>query len=130
MTGEAERQYVTIDQLTERELPEDDVEVPGLGWVRVRGLSRAEFLTLREGIDPDKGNPTLTAERRMVVIGMLIPKVTEAQVGKWMKKSNAVELDNVSNRISELSGIDLDAAKEAYRNQAEDPEETFPVLPG
>jgi hypothetical protein len=129
MTGEAERQYVSVEQLTERELPEDDVEVPGLGWVRVRGLSRAEFLGLREGIDAKKGNPVVVAERRMIVAGMVIPKVTEAQVGKWMKKSGAVELDEVSNRISELSGIDLKAAKEAYRQQAEDPEENFPVLP-
>lgn len=126
-----DRRYLTADELVnvDRVLPEDDVEVPGLGWVRVRGLSRTEGLAIKDDIDPKKGNVTSTVERRMVALGMVTPKVTEAQVGRWQKKSSSVEMDGVSNRIAELSGFKPEAAKEAYREFAEDPDEHFPVLP-
>lgn len=80
-------------------LPEEDVEIPGLGTVRVRGLSRAEAMKIRDRSDVE------AQERLMIALGMVDPKLTEAEVGKWAKAAPAGELQPVSEVIGRLSGL-------------------------
>lgn len=90
-------------------LPEADVEIAGVGTVRVRGLSRAEGLMVQNL----KG---LALERKVLSLGLVDPELTEAEVGKWQEASTAGELEPVSQRIAELSGMVEAADKEAYKS--------------
>ncbi len=104
-------------------LPEADVDVPGVGTVRVRGLSRAEAMHVQDV----KG--TEARERRLVSLGMVDPELTEAEVGKWQKASKASELEPVTEKITELSGLLESSAKEAVKAFVADPDAEFRALP-
>lgn len=117
---------MTIDKelLFKSRLPEADVVLPGIGTVRVRGLSRTEALHCRETTD------LVTVERRMLALGLVDPVLTENEVKRWQESSPAGELEELTLRISELSGMTPGAAKEAYREFEEDSDAEFRVLPG
>lgn len=105
-------------------LPEADVEVPGVGTLRVRGLNRAEAMHVQAA------NGTEATERRILALGLVDPELTEAEVGRWMKAATAGELEPVSRRIAELSGMLDGADKAAYKEFEADPGSEFRVLPG
>jgi hypothetical protein len=87
-------------RLIKPRLKEDTVAVPGIGDVRVRGLSRWEVLH-----DVQKAKGTAATERRILTLGMVDPEMTEDDVTAWQKAADAGEFDDVVTRISELSGI-------------------------
>ena len=91
-------------------LPEDTVEIPGVGPVRVRALNRHEALSV-QGL---KGAEAI--ERRIVSLGLVDPTMTEAEVGQWQKAAPAALLDLVSDRIAELSGLKDDSPKEVVKS--------------
>lgn len=91
-------------------LPEADVDVAGVGTVRVRGLNRAEAMMIQEA----KGAATI--ERKLLALGMVDPTLTEAEAGQWQKAAPAGELEPVTEKISELSGLLVDSDKEAYKS--------------
>jgi len=89
-------------------LPEDDVEVPGVGTLRVRGLSRDEVF----GTQQTKGGVG-AQERQILHLGVLDPELSVAQAGKWQQVSPAGEIEPVVDRIRQLSGMADDADKQA-----------------
>lgn len=91
-------------------LPEAEVELAGIGVVRVRGLSRAEALQVQAA----KGAEA--TERKTLTLGLVDPKLTEAEVGRWQAASAAGEIQAVAMRIAELSGMVEHADKEAYKS--------------
>lgn len=100
--------------LANRGLPEDVIEIPELGGaVRVRGLSRKEFLRLNEGDDG------FDFEDRALAAGMLEPKLTLEEVSHLRDISPGMELQKVFMRINELSGVGKEAAKAAYKSAGE-----------
>lgn len=105
-------------------MPEDDVEIPGKGTVRVRGLSRVEAL-LAVKIDDLQ-----TRERKTLTFGMVDPALDEREAGEWMKVSPYSEIEPVVTRILELSGLVPESAKEAYKEFEADPDAEFRALPG
>jgi hypothetical protein len=119
---------VDKDLLLKPRLAEADVEIPGLGTVRVRALSRAEVLLVRkatdnaEGID---GPRALVLERKMLATAMVDPVLTEAEVGQWQQASAAGELEPVTRRIQELSGMLETSAKEAVKEFEANPDTEF-----
>jgi hypothetical protein len=86
-------------------LPEDDVEVPNMGPVRVRGLSREEVFECQ------KAKGTQAHERKILHLGMIDPPMTEGQAGVWQKVSPGGEIEPVVDKIRELSGLDEGADK-------------------
>lgn len=76
-----------------------DFEVPGLGWVQVRGLSSIEIDDMTTKY---KDKPILMAVEA-VVLGLVTPKLSPAGVEALRNgRSDAVEA--MSMRILELSG--------------------------
>jgi hypothetical protein len=106
-------------------LPEDDVEVSGVGTVRVRGLSRAETLDIKHRADG-----TAAVERAMLAHGLVDPQLTEEEAGRWQEACLTDELETVTGRISELSGLRDSSAKEAVKEFEANPDAEFHVLPG
>lgn len=106
-------------------LPEADVDVPGVGTVRVRGLSRSEAMSLRASADNVEA-----VDRRMLFLGLVDPKLTEDEVSQWYAASPAGEIEPITIKISELSGMTEGAAKEAYKAFDENPDAEFRLPPG
>lgn len=105
-------------------LPEADVEIPGVGTIRVRALNRAEVLIV-------EGVKSLDAkDRKLISLGMVDPALTEAEAGRWQKASPAGELEPVTVKIAELSGMLPDSAKEAVKEFVANPDKEFHPLPG
>jgi hypothetical protein len=100
----------------DRQLEEDDVELPGLGTVRVRALTRAEVL---RGQKTHSG--TAEIERFMISTGMVDPIMTEDEVAAWQRRAPAGELDPVAYRIQQLSKMDTGADKEQYKSLRDEP---------
>lgn len=92
------------DKLLTRRLDEDDVKIPGVGTVRVRGLSRAEVLKIQRLGKKD-------AEAHTMALGLVDPQMTFEEVQQWAAASPAGEMEPVSRRIAELSGIVAGADK-------------------
>lgn len=90
-------------------LPEEDVEIEGVGTVRVRGLSRIEAIHVQAAKGAEQ-------ERRILALGMVEPALTEDEVKLWQKASPAAEIEKVAGRITVLSGLAEDSAKTAYKS--------------
>ncbi|HEX6969408.1 MAG TPA: hypothetical protein VF174_11455 [Micromonosporaceae bacterium] len=104
---------VDKDMLLKPRLPEADVDIPGVGTVRVRGLSRDEVLVVRKATDAEHvdGPRALTLERKLLAAAMVDPQLSEAEVGRWQQSAPAGELQPVVEKVQELSGLDEGAAK-------------------
>lgn len=94
------------DKLLAPRLPEDTVEIPGMGTVRVRGLSRGEFYALRK-VTSDE----LDYDSKVLARCMLEPAMNEDEVRQWIRSAPAGEHSPVFSKINELSGIGQGADK-------------------
>jgi hypothetical protein len=99
---------VIVDKaaLLARRLGEGKHEIPGVGSVRIRGLSRAEILGL-QALD----GGTAVSDRRMVSLALVDPPLTEDEVRIWQENSTADEIEQLTVAIAELSGMGVGAAK-------------------
>ena len=104
-------------------LPEDDVEIPGVGTVRVRGLSRLEAMSVRGVEDRAK------AEQKILSLAMLDPTLTEAEVARWQQASDAMEIEAITDKVTELSGMSAGAAKEVVKEFEANPDAEFRAVP-
>jgi hypothetical protein len=107
---------VSIDKaaLLARRLPERDVELAGIGSVRVRGLSRAESLDI----------PELSGAAREATIiarGLVDPVLSVAEVQAWMAAAPAGEFEVVSTAIGQLSGLLETSGTDAYKSVRGEP---------
>lgn len=102
-------------------LQEADVELPGVGTVRVRGLTQEERgECVREGDIDAEGNPVISKgaaiARRLIAKAMIDPPMTLNDVDAWQRAAPAGELDQVALKVQELSGMLPGATKEAYKS--------------
>lgn len=107
--------------------PEDDVIIEGPDGplrLHVRGLSRHETLHVQS----QKG--VAAVEQMTVSLGVLEPRLTPEQVKAWQKSSVGAEMDQVTERIGQLSGMLKGSRKEAMKELLSDPGAEFRVLPG
>jgi hypothetical protein len=111
-------------RLLKPRVPEGTVELEGLGTIRVRGLSRGEVFMIKQ----IKG--TQAMERKMVALSMLDPVMTEDEVRQWQQSSPAGELEPVTNKINELSGLGPKSEKQAMATFRDEPGHGVRVLPG
>ena len=99
--------------LLARRLPEDDVDVPGVGTVRVRGLSRAEALAAND-LDGDE------RETYWLSCGIVDPALTDEEIRQWRGAATYQEIELVADRIAELSGMRETSAKEATKSAGDE----------
>jgi len=97
-------------------MPEADVDVPGVGTVRVRGLSRWELITAQK-----LEGKTLEQERFILSKAMLDPQMGEDDIAAWQKVSGPMEINAVAEKVNELSGIGKGAAKSGVPGDGNQP---------
>lgn len=113
------------DTGTESGFPEDWVVLEGLDKkVRVRGLSRHEVMH----VQAQKG--VLAVEQMTVSLGLLDPAMTTDQIKAWQKRSKGSEMEPVTRRIGELSGMIQGARKAAIKEMLDDSGIEFRVHAG
>lgn len=95
-------------------LPEDDVETHA-GTIRVRGLSRAEVFKLKRYTYAEQDQ----LDQKMLEWGVVEPKLTEAEVRAWRAAWTTDQLDAVTERIAELSGMPTDKKEPATEDERE-----------
>lgn len=105
-------------------LPEEEVEIPGIGTMRVRALNRQEVKKLQAMESDD------LRDLHMVALGLVEPTLSVSEVRRWAEASPAGEMEPVSDKIATLSGIKDESPKEAMKNFEANPEDEFRVLPG
>jgi hypothetical protein len=65
------------------------------------------------------------AERLIVAQGMVNPRMSEAEVGRWQRNAPGGEVGRVSDKIADLSGMYEGAAKEAVKEFLANPDAEF-----
>ncbi len=98
-----------------RVLPHDTAEIPGVGEVEVRGLSRAEVIQMQSCENVDE------MEVKTLAFGMVNPSLTEDEVRQWRNTKESQEIRPVSDRILELSGMAPDQQTQKERNFRPEP---------
>jgi hypothetical protein len=100
------------EALQTRPLATDVVPIPAAGGaVRVRALTRDEALSL-----PDNEREK---EAHVLALGIVEPALSVSEVKEWLRTSPAGELQAVSVRIAQLSGMLPDSAKETYKSDGD-----------
>lgn len=101
---------VSKADLLKKRFDEEDVEIPGVGTVKIRPLSRAEALQV-QGREMGVGE----MERMLLSAAMVDPKLTEDEVSDWQANSPAGLMQPVVDAIVRLSGMEQNAPKEAVK---------------
>ena len=110
------------DTGTESSFPEDYVVLEDTGVkVRVRGLSRHEVLHVQAQ------KSVAEVEQMTLALGLIEPRMTIPQVKAWQKASVGGEMEPVTARIGELSGMSNGARKQAIKELLDDPGAEFRV---
>jgi len=89
-------------------LPQDTVDVDGVGQVLVRGLTRTEILiyqSKRERLDEGP------VEAWALSVCMIDPQLTEDEAGQWQSTAPAGEVQAVVSKALKLSGLGAGADK-------------------
>lgn len=102
------------ERLLKSRLPERDIDLDGVGTIRVRGLSRAEVLACH-GKERDELEPLLLAT------AMVEPALTEDDIVTWRQAATTNEIKAVLDVVWDLSGLGEGAAKATYKSLPEEP---------
>lgn len=98
------------EKLLASRLKTETVSIPDVGEVVVRALTRAEAFQFT--------NKDLSAEdmeRQLLVAALVDPALTLDEVVAWHSGSTATEIQPVVEAVLRLSGLEVDAPKQAYK---------------
>ncbi len=107
------------DRLLTARLAEADVEIPDVGTVRVRALTRAEVMSVRKATDREDtidGVRALILERKMLAAAMVDPPMTEDEIRGWQQAAPAGEIQPVVEKVQTLSKMLEGAPKSGVRD--------------
>ncbi len=94
------------DLLKKARLVEEDVDLPGVGTVRVRAMSRAEAMRIK-----DKSMSVAKMEQIILSTAMLDPVMSVDDVREWQEASGAGEIELVVAAVTRMSGLERNAGK-------------------
>jgi hypothetical protein len=101
--------------LLNQTVPSGPVDIPGIGTVTVRGMTRYEMQMLGKIEAGDE-----VKERKILAMTMVDPTMSEGDVEAWQMCSPAGQINRVAMEVNRLSGIGRDAEKEAYKSVRDD----------
>lgn len=118
--------YAAAEELTTVDpVGEGDVTLASGKKVRVRGMTRGEVFVMQKVYGSDEA----AKERHIVSKCMLIPEMSEQQVGAWQREPANGNLDKVTEFIRELSKVKAGADKSGVSGIRADSESGVRVLP-
>ena len=104
MTGNVqpigEPRFVTLDRLRDLVSRDDTVEVPRVGWFRVRALSFGEWMDLRGRLDDGEWEATMALLRA----GVVDPPLAEADE-ETLRALTPDVVQVLTEAISRVSGV-------------------------
>lgn len=101
---------INKEKLLANRLKTETVSIPDVGDVVVRALTRAEaFQFTEKDIEPD------VLERRLLASALVDPVLTSDEVAEWHSAAPASEIQPVVEAVIRLSGLEVDAPKQAYK---------------
>jgi hypothetical protein len=106
--------YLTLNEILECALPQDDVEIPEWGGkVRVRAITSAEMTRCERFATDQRTGKTdgMELQARMVEEGCVEPKLAPGQYKVLLTKEPGI-LNRIATHIMELSGMGDEDAKE------------------
>lgn len=113
-------EYASAEELTKQRAGEEDFTMPSGAVVRVRGLSRGEVYLMQK-TKADGGIQDEAAwERRMVHLALLQPELTEEQVGEWQQGPAGGDLEELTDKIRELSKLGQGAEKSGVQGTGDE----------
>jgi len=113
-------EYASAEELTSQRAGEEDFTLPSGKLVRVRGLSRGEVFMMQKS-KADGGIKTEAAwERRMVHLALLQPALTEEQVGEWQQGPAGGDLEELGEKIRDLSKLGQGAEKSGVQGTGDE----------
>ena len=112
------------DALFKPRLPEREIDVAGVGTVRVRGLSRPEGFEVKQV----KGEREI--EVAILSRALVDPALSADEVRAWQDAATAGELEPVVAAVLELSGLVPPTMREAVASFRGEPDETAGVRTG
>lgn len=99
-------------KLLANRLPVEPVDVPGVGTVQVRGMSRKEVgAAIDAARDGDGEIDNVRLEVAYLVTAMVEPALTEDEAALWHATGGMDELQPVLDKVMALSGLGKAAAK-------------------
>lgn len=101
---------ITKEQLLARKFGHQELEIPDLGTIVFRPLTRAEALSVN-----DREMTMAEAEQALLSLAMVDPKMTADDVKKWQEIAPAGELQPLVDAITKASGMVVESAKEAVK---------------
>lgn len=104
-------EYASADELTSDRAGEEDFMLPSGRWVRVRGLSRGEVYMMQKSKADGGIKDEASWERRMVHLALIQPPLTEEQVGNWQQGPAGGDLEQLTDKIRDLSKLGEGAEK-------------------
>lgn len=104
---------MTIDKsaLLAKRFGVETVEIPGVGEVKVRALTRGEALSFKGQTEDVR-----LFEQKILALAMVEPTMSEEDIKAWQDASPAGELDTVFSVVLRLSGMEKHADKAAYKS--------------
>ncbi len=102
-------------KLFEPRLPTREVNIPGIGVITVRGITRFEQMVFSKAAAGDVS----TFDRKQLAAALVDPEITEDEAERWMQAAPAGEISLVVEVIGELSGTDREVKalqREAFRS--------------
>ena len=92
-------------KLFEERLDQHEITVEGLGTFKIRSLSRWQALLVGDV----EGTPA--KEAKILRFGIVEPSLTEQEIARWQKASPAGEIEEITEAITKLSGMQEGAEK-------------------
>lgn len=106
--AEDEVEYVSLEGLLEPTLDEEDFALPSGAKIRIKSLNRNEALRIAES-----KQGTRDRELKMVAWAMVTPPMSYKDAERWFDQAKAGDIQALTFRIQQISGLTEDAEKEA-----------------
>lgn len=88
-------------------LAEEDLDLPGVGTIRLRALTRDEVLAAREEHTDEDGEVDRAAlDNAILARSMVDPELTEDEVAQWAAAAPAGEVAHVVEAVMRVSAMD------------------------
>lgn len=110
---------------------EAEVDVPDVGTIKVRALTRADVLAIADAQrNADRLGDRAYFEQLMLASALVDPALTADEVAEWQAVAPSKVIGTVVDAVTSLAALTPDAAKDMFKEMQSDPDVEFRVLAG